>query len=578
MPPTTSPSRAKSKDTVAPVTVKFGGTALGPEKANKLDEVVVKKVRVLPDMAYVRIADPGQTLVGTAIAQLGDPMEVLAGEPSAAAPKTIFKGIVTAVEPEFRDDGVYVAFRGYDKGHAMTRTKHTRVFQDQTIGDIVTAVAGKYYSPFAVDGATGGALEYMMQSNESDWDFVWRLAGMIGFELASDGDGAKFRKIGKADGDGPWMQYGQSEPGHRLYSFRPRYTAANLPRSVKAKYVTPGGMVLTTSVPVSGGMISTIDKAVSAASAAGPLDGQGEFAAGNIVAKDAQELQKAVEAIRDRLLAQAVEAEGVAEGHPGLRPGVKVEFKGLGPFSGKYLLSEVVHVYRGGAGFKSRFHIAARPKNLLEAVAPASSAGAAPTGRDSTGSGLMQGEVTNTNDPDKLGRIRVKLPNISQESDPEGWWARIATTSAGKERGVLMLPQVGDKVIVGFENGDTRAPVVLGSVWDGKAPPGKDLVHDDGSFSIMSDSKVLMKAQDNFEFVTEKAWTGKAQKAITFENSMDTFTIKSGKEIVIKAPTIKLEADMAIEMKGAQIKVNGNATMELKAPSVTVGGGSVKLG
>jgi uncharacterized protein involved in type VI secretion and phage assembly len=232
-----------------------------------------------------------------------------------------------------------------------------------------------------------------------------------------------------------------------------------------------------------------------------------------------------------------------------------------------------VHVYRGGSGFRTRFHVAGRPKSLLAAVSPEDAQRAAPEVNS-----IVQGEVTNINDPDNLGRVRVKLPTLAQGSDPEGCWARVSSNSAGKERGVLMLPQVGDKVIVGFENGDTRKPFILGSVWDGKAVPGKDLVQDDGSFSVKSDSKVMMKSKGDFEFATDKSWTGKVQKAITFENGMDAFTIKSGKEIVLKAPTIKLQADMAVEIKAAQVKVNGNAMLELKAPMITIGGGQVKLG
>ena len=562
---------ARSQNAVATLTVKFDGTALDPQLGNKLVEAVVKKVRVLPDMAHVVLADPVQTLVDGSVAKLGQEMEILAGGPEATAPKSLFKGSVVAVEPEFRDDGVFIGIRAYDRSHAMTRSKHTRTFQDQTIGDIVQKVARPYFQGVQVE-ATGAPLQYILQAGESDWDFVWRLLDTIGFEFVSDGPQAKVRRIGTSDGEGPWMQYGQSENGHRLFSFRPRLTGANLPEKVKARYVNTAGAVVSAEASVVDGRISTNDKSVSGLGSFGELKGSGEVVIRDVIAKDESELRRLVEAKRDKLLASAVEAEGVADGNPDLRPGVKVDFRGLGKWSGKYLLSECVHVYRGGSGYRTRFHIAARPKSLLAAVAPAEP----PAGKPPQPLGLVQGEVTNINDPESLGRVRVRLPTLA--SDPESGWARIATTSAGKERGLLMLPQVGDKVIVGFENGDARKPFILGSVWDGKAPPGKDVVQDDGSFSVKSDKRILMKAKEDFEFVTEKAWTGKAQKAVTFENAMDPFTIKSGKEIVLKAPKIRLEADMAVEIKASQVKVNGNATLELKAPSITIGGGQVKLG
>jgi phage protein D/phage baseplate assembly protein gpV len=565
-----SPSRVRSEDMVAPITIKIGGQALDATTGNKLAEAVVKKVRVLPDMAHVLIVDPVQDLVEKPFAKLGAQLEILSGGPDDRAPKSMFTGEIASIEPEFRDEGVFVGFRAFDRSHAMTRSQHTRVFQDQTIGDIVSTVARPYFDGVSVQGATGGALPYMMQSNESDWDFVWRLANMIGFELVTVERRAKFRKVGEEDGEGPWLQYGQSEKGHRLFSFRPRVSKGNLPERILGRYVNEQGVVVEASASVTDGTVTSKGPHISLF---GPVAGKGEYALPNVLAKDAAEMRTRVEAARDRILATALEADGVAEGDPDLRPGMLVEFRGLGKWNGKYLLSECVHVYRGGSGFRTRFHIAGRPKSLLSAVSPQDAQRAAPEYN-----AIVQGVVTNTNDPDKLGRVRVKLPTLAQGSEPEGWWARIATASAGKERGLLMLPQVGDKVMVGFENGDTRKPFILGSVWDGKAVPGKDLVQDDGSFSLKSDKKVLMKSKDNFEFETDKAWTGKAQKAVTFENSMEAFTIKSGKEIVLKAPTIKLEADMKVEIKGAQVAVNGNATLELKAPSITIGGGQVKLG
>lgn len=565
-----SPSRARSQDTVAPLTVKIDGQALDPTTGNKLHEAVVKKVRVLPDMAHVVIADPVQTLVERSIARLGARLEVFSGGPDDRAPKSLFEGEVTAIEPEFRDEGVFVGFRAFDRSHAMTRSQHTRVFQDQTIGDIVSSVAGPYFQGLSIQGGTGSPYEYLMQSNESDWDFVWRLANLIGFELVTTGASAKFRRIGTEDGEGPWLQYGQSQTGHRLFSFRPRVSGANLPAKITGRYVNEQGVVVDAEAPVTGGEISSGGPSLGWA---GDLAGKGDFALPNVIAKDAAEMRRLVEAARDRILASVLEAEGVAEGDPDLRPGMLVDFRGLGRWSGRYLLSECVHVYRGGSGYRTRFHIAGRPKNLLSAVSPGDAQRAAPEQN-----AIIQGQVTNINDPDGLGRVRIKLPTLAQGSDPEGWWARIATNSAGKERGVLMLPQVGDQVIVGFENGDTRKPFILGSVWDGKSPPGKDLVQDDGSFSVKSDKRILMKSKEDFEFQTDKAWTAKAQKAVTFENAMDPFTIKSGKEIVLKAPTIRLEADMKVEIKAAQVAVNGNATLELKAPSITIGGGQVKLG
>ena len=64
--------------------------------------------------------------------------------------------------------------------------------------------------------------------------------------------------------------------------------------------------------------------------------------------------------------------------------------------------------------------------------------------------------VTNNDDPEKLGRVRVQFPTLS--ADDESAWARIATPGGGKERGLQWLPEVDDEVLVGFELDDHDPP------------------------------------------------------------------------------------------------------------------------
>ena len=62
-------------------------------------------------------------------------------------------------------------------------------------------------------------------------------------------------------------------------------------------------------------------------------------------------------------------------------------------------------------------------------------------------------------------RVRVKFPWL-MESD-ESYWARMSTMMAGKDRGAFWMPEVDDEVVVVFEGGDIRFPIVIGSLWNG---------------------------------------------------------------------------------------------------------------
>jgi uncharacterized protein involved in type VI secretion and phage assembly len=77
-------------------------------------------------------------------------------------------------------------------------------------------------------------------------------------------------------------------------------------------------------------------------------------------------------------------------------------------------------------------------------------------------------EVISVEDPDSKSRVQIKLLsfNLVGNQDAE-IWARVAVPFAGDDRGCFFIPDVGDEVLVTFINGDTRFPIVIGSLWNG---------------------------------------------------------------------------------------------------------------
>jgi uncharacterized protein involved in type VI secretion and phage assembly len=84
---------------------------------------------------------------------------------------------------------------------------------------------------------------------------------------------------------------------------------------------------------------------------------------------------------------------------------------------------------------------------------------------------IMAAEVADLDDPEKLGRVRVRYPHLdNQLSD----WARLVTLMAGPDRGVFFRPQQGDEVLVALEHNDPRRPYILGSMWSKVDTPPRD--------------------------------------------------------------------------------------------------------
>jgi uncharacterized protein involved in type VI secretion and phage assembly len=87
--------------------------------------------------------------------------------------------------------------------------------------------------------------------------------------------------------------------------------------------------------------------------------------------------------------------------------------------------------------------------------------------------GVAIGIVKSVDDPRKEGRLQLEFPWMPGGENSA--WAPVAAVMSGSNRGFWMMPEVGDEVLVGFEQGDFDHPFVLGFLWNGKdQPPESD--------------------------------------------------------------------------------------------------------
>src|SRR5258708_1417769 len=95
-----------------------------------------------------------------------------------------------------------------------------------------------------------------------------------------------------------------------------------------------------------------------------------------------------------------------------------------------------------------------------------------PTGPGGLFYGVYPALVTDVQDPEGQGRVKVRLP---WAPDPGGssyeTWARLATMMAGGGRGSWFVPDPQDEVLVAFEGGNPRRPYVVGALWNGQDNP-----------------------------------------------------------------------------------------------------------
>jgi uncharacterized protein involved in type VI secretion and phage assembly len=198
--------------------------------------------------------------------------------------------------------------------------------------------------------------------------------------------------------------------------------------------------------------------------------------------------------------------------------------------------------------------------------------------------GVVNAIVTNNQDPEGWGRVKLKFPWLSD--DIESNWARIATPMAGKEMGVYFLPEVNDEVLVMFERGDMRFPYVLGGLWNGQdSPPA---TNDDGKNHVRliksrSGHIVRLTDEPGKEKIEILDKTGKNQ--IVIDTASNTLTISTDKDIILSAKkgkislaaqTIELDADNEIGIKSkGTANLEAQATMGIKTNAAMNINGSV---
>lgn len=191
--------------------------------------------------------------------------------------------------------------------------------------------------------------------------------------------------------------------------------------------------------------------------------------------------------------------------------------------------------------------------------------------------GVVIGVVTNNEDPDGMGRIKVKFPWLSDEDESN--WARVATPMAGKERGLYFLPEVDDEVLVAFEHGDMHFPYIIGSLWNGTDTP--PVTNDDGKNNVRliksrSGHVISLNDEDGKEKI--EIIDKDEANSIVIDTSENTITVTADKDITIAAPQgtitldgqnieIKASADIKVEAGG---KVDATAGAAMKIAGATV--------
>jgi uncharacterized protein involved in type VI secretion and phage assembly len=183
-------------------------------------------------------------------------------------------------------------------------------------------------------------------------------------------------------------------------------------------------------------------------------------------------------------------------------------------------------------------------------------------GRPGAGSaqpGVAVGLVTSNADPEGQGRVKVRFPALSDTL--ESTWASVVTPMAGSGRGLYLMPEEGDTVLVAFEQGDVDRPFVLGGFWAGREKPPQT-GHEVRVLRSRSGHVVRLDDTDGAERIEIVDRTG--NNSITIETATNEITVHAAGPVTVAADgDLSLTAKGRLELSGQEVTVSAKAKLAL---------------
>lgn len=474
----------------------------------------------------------------------------------------VFEGEITAIEAHFTAGSqAPIIVRGFDVSHRLNRGRFNRSFQNMTDSDVVKKVIGELGISAGTIDDSGAPHDYIFQENQTNMEFLRERAARNGFELFVQDGKLNFRKP-KAD-DSISLKWLQD-----LKNFQVRVSSAEQVSSVEVRgwdYEQKKPIVSTQSSE----KVLTETQYGSGKQTSSAFQEQPTEPTLVIVDQPVftpKEADAIAQAIFNELGGEFVHADAQAEGNPAIRPGRVVELEDMGKYSGKYYVTEARHLLQERV-YTTEFSVRGlRGGDLLSILAPPA--------RPRVGQTVMVGIVTDNNDPEGWGRVRVKCPTLTEEHESN--WARVVAAGAGGQRGLDCLPEIDDEVLVAFEHGNIHRPYVIGGVWNGQdSPPAP--VADSVSSGKVRLRTLKTRTGHTLQFIEEDK--GGSKKGIHVESvyGHEVYLNDSDRKIEIKTSG---GHSLTLDDQGRSIEVVSKGTIALQAPqgiTLTVGGSSMEL-
>ena len=486
-----------------------------------------------------------------------------------AANTPIFVGVVTNVQlhREGSDFGCIIV-SGYSATYRMETAHSCFSWNDRTIGDVVKKLCEQAKVQLELNPAFKETKDFICQYEESDFDFIRRLAHQYQEWMYFDGTKLIFGKPRKL-ADPIRLEYGTTlsslDIGLQTLARSEQVFSYHSGADREMQRMTPD-------------LAYGHDK----------LAGEAFRASLGMFSKPARQhalprISNETELVNYMGRKQAAET---AETHyitaesqvPTLRVGSVISLyssflERVGNLSeeslGNFIIIEITHEVSQGSYYKNRFK--AIPATIKALPSPKVRMPLAET---------QMATVLSNADPEGKGRVRVRM-NWQTDGMQTGW-VRVMTPDGGSSsdvksnRGFVFIPEVGDQVLLGFRHGDPARPYVMGSLFNGTT--GRGGLEGNHMKSLTTRSGHTIKLNDSLSSlgITIKDIKGNSIHIDSVGddiiiNAKRNITINAGETFTVNCKNANILAEESINMNAEQdiTSVSGESTSIQAGESLT---------
>jgi len=341
---------------VPQVDVLINGAPVSDSVLRYVEDVVVDDSVELPSMfsfAMTSSDAQGQDApwIDDSLFSVGSVVEIKMGTDKSVTSMII--GEITALQPEFTVSRLpLLRVEGFDRRHRLQRGRKTRTFLNKKDSDIASQIGGEAgLSVNATDSST--TLDYVLQANQTDWEFLCERARLIRYEVVVQDKTLFFQPVGNADSEVLTLDIRQD-----LLEFYPRLSSAGLATNVKLQSWSVKDKAAVLGNSAAGDEVSTMGGQSSGAAIVQAAFGDAIDIVSDRPVSAQAEADQIAKARFNELVLGLITGEGLARGRTDLRAGKVIKIVGIGNrFGGQYYVTSAIHRYSPASGYVTEFAV-----------------------------------------------------------------------------------------------------------------------------------------------------------------------------------------------------------------------------